>query len=125
MAVKSFRDLEVWQVSMEVVEACYLVTRLLPVEERYGLTQQARRAAVSIPANLAEGHNRRLQKPYRNHVNIALGSQAELETLLELASRLGFIPEASLTLLNVKVQRVGQMLQGLHRSLRSGSSDDD
>lgn len=74
MAIKTFRDLEVWQLSMEMVESVYRVTAALPDHERYGLTSQTRRAAVSIPANIAEGKNRRLEKPYRNHVNIALGS---------------------------------------------------
>jgi four helix bundle protein len=125
MAGKGFRELEVWQLSMALVENCYRITSRLPQEERYGLTSQVRRAAVSIPANVAEGHNRRIQKPYRNHVNIAMGSQAELETLLELAVRLQFLPAQSLTETDTLVRRVGQMLHGLHRSLKSNETDED
>ncbi len=125
MAGKGFRELEVWQLGMEMVEHCYGITGSLPTEERYGLTSQIRRAAVSVPSNVAEGHNRRLPKPYRNHVNIAMGSQAELETLLELTVRLRMLPAESLSDINMLVRRVGQMLHGLHRSLRSSESDDD
>jgi four helix bundle protein len=125
MAGKGFRELEVWQLAMDLVEHCYRISGCLPIEERYGLTSQIRRAAVSIPSNVAEGHNRRLPKPYRNHVNIALGSQAELETLLELAVRLKMIPAESINDSNVLVRRVGQTLHGLHRSLKSNERDED
>lgn len=125
MAIKTFRDLEVWQLSMEMVESVYRVTAALPDHERYGLTSQTRRAAVSIPANIAEGKNRRLEKPYRNHINIALGSQAEIDTLLELAMRLKFLPAASVVDVNEQVRRVGQMLFALHRSLGDDRMGDD
>jgi four helix bundle protein len=125
MAGKGFRELEVWQLGMEMVEDCYRITGRLPIEERYGLTSQIRRAAVSIPSNVAEGHNRRLPKPYRNHVNIAMGSQAELETLLELTVRLRMLSTDSLSNTNTLVRRVGQMLHGLHRSLKSSEIDED
>ena len=124
MAGKGFRELEVWRLSMTLVENCYRITARLPVEERYGLTSQIRRAAISIPANIAEGHNRRIQKPYRNHVNIAMGSQAELETLLELAVRLAFVSSPSLTDTDTLVRRVGQMLHGLRRSLKPNQADE-
>ena len=125
MAGKGFRELEVWQLAMDLVEDCYRITRRLPIEERYGLTSQIRRAAVSIPANVAEGHNRRLPKPYRNHVNIGMGSQAELETLLELTVRLQMLPAEALNGIDMVVRRVGQMLHGLHRSLKSSETDED
>jgi four helix bundle protein len=120
---KGFRELEVWQVSMDLVENCYRITGDLPVQERYGLTAQIRRAAVSIPANVAEGHNRRMPKPYRNHVNIAMGSQAGLETLLEPSLRLRLLPAESLIEVGLLVRRVGQMLHGLHRSLKSNEAN--
>ncbi len=122
---RGFRELEVWQLSMKLVEGCYRMTALLPDHVRYGLISQTRRAAVSIPSNVAEGHNRRLPKPYRNHVNIALGSQAELDTLLELAVRLGFLPAESLLEINDQVRRVGQMLHGLHRSIKTDQTEND
>lgn len=125
MAIKTFRDLEVWQLSMAMVESVYRVTAALPDHERYGLTSQTRRAAVSIPANIAEGKNRRLEKPYRNHINIALGSQAEVDTLLEVATRLKFLPAESLVDVNEQVRRVGQMLFALHRSLGEDRQGED
>jgi four helix bundle protein len=81
-----------------------------------------RRAAVSIPANVAEGHNRRLPKPYRNHVNIALGSQAELETLLELTVRLKLLDAEAIGTAAGLLTRVGQMLYALQRSIKSSPS---
>jgi four helix bundle protein len=120
---KGFRELEVWQVSMDLEENCDRITGDLPVQERYGLTAQIRRAAVSIPANVAEGHNRRMPKPYRNHVNIAMGSQAGLETLLEPSLRLRLLPAESLIEVGLLVRRVGQMLHGLHRSLKSNEAN--
>lgn len=78
--VLSFRDLEVWQRGMDLVIAVYHATEVLPQSERYGLTSQMRRAAVSIPSNIAEGHARRSDGAYLNHLRIALGSQAELLT---------------------------------------------
>jgi four helix bundle protein len=86
------------------------------VNERYGLTSQMRRAAVSIPSNVAEGHGRR-DGAYLNHVRIALGSQAELGTEIEVASRLGFLGADRATVLLAEVGNVRQMLYGLRRSL--------
>lgn len=123
MTTRSYRDLEVWQLAMEIVEVCYRITAALPVEERYGLKSQIRRAAVSIAANVAEGRTRQIKKPYRNHVSIALGSQAELETLLEIAVRLRFLPAASVVGPTEQLSRVGRMLHGLHRSLRDADED--
>lgn len=124
MAGGGFRELEVWALAMDLVEEIYRLTAALPDTERYGLSSQTRRSAVSIPANIAEGHNRRLQKPYRNHVNIALGSQAELETLLEIAARLSLLPAESQVRARDQVRRVGQMLHGLHRSLKDQGDED-
>ena len=116
-AILSFRDLEVWQLGMELVVQLYCATEKFPAAERYGLTSQIRRAGVSIPSNIAEGHARKSDGAYLNHVRIALGSQAELGTELELASRLGFLsPDHSAALL-ADVDRVRQMLHGLKRSL--------
>ncbi|MGD9904974.1 MAG: four helix bundle protein [Vicinamibacterales bacterium] len=99
-----------WQRAMQLAEACYQVAAAIPIDERFGLGQQIRRASVSIPANIAEGHNGRTRQVFLNHLAIALGSQAELETQLELAHRL----------LAVDVERafeltaeVGNLLHGL------------
>jgi four helix bundle protein len=116
-AVLSFRDLEVWQIGMELVLNVYRATDPFPTTERFGLTSQMRRAAVSIPSNVAEGHGRRSDGAYLNHVRIALGSQAELATQIEAAFRLGFLPADAAKLLMGEVDRVRQMLHGLRRSL--------
>jgi four helix bundle protein len=117
METGAFRNLETWQKSMELVTACYGVTEGLPVPERYGLISQIRRASVSIPANIAEGHCRRSIRAYANHVAIALGSQAELETYFELAMRLTFLSSATVSSLQGQCAEVGRLLSGLHRSL--------
>ena len=85
MIVKSYRDLLVWQRSMDLVEICYVIASAFPKEEVYGLTSQLRRAVVSIPANIAEGHTRATRKDYAHFFSIARGSTAELETLVLLA----------------------------------------
>ena len=84
----TYRDLDAWKLGMDLVEHCYRVTAIFPKSELYGLTSQMRRAAVSIPSNLAEGHCRHSTKVFINHVDIALGSHGELETCIELAGRL-------------------------------------
>jgi four helix bundle protein len=89
----SYRELEVWQAGMTVVERLYTVTSRFPSEERFGLTAQLRRAVVSMPSNVAEGRARRSIRTCANHVSIALGSHAEVETYLEIARRLGFVKQ--------------------------------
>lgn len=115
--VLSFRDLDVWQVGMDLVVSLYKATKQMPPDERFGLTSQARRAVVSIPSNVAEGHARRSDAVFLNHVKIALGSAAELSTQVEAAQRLGFLDEAVAATLLAEAERTRQMLQGLRRSL--------
>lgn len=115
--IRSFKDLEVWNAAMELVLAAYGLARRLPASEQFGLSAQIRRSAVSIPSNIAEGHARR-GKPYRNHVLIALGSTAELETQIEAAIRLGFFTATQAKAAHDLMGRVGQMLHGLERALR-------
>jgi four helix bundle protein len=114
--ILSYRDLEVWQRAMALAEACYGLTAELPVDERFSLSVQIRRAAVSIPANLGEGH-RRPTRVCINHVSIALGSHAELETYLELTRRLKFLQEPRLAEAERLLESVGQPLHGLSRAL--------
>lgn len=90
-----YKDLIVWQRAMELVMAVYALTKEFPLEERYGLSAQMRRAAVSIPSNIAEGSKRAGKKEFRNFLSIALGSGAELETQLDLAERLAFVKKES------------------------------
>jgi S23 ribosomal protein. len=115
--INSYRELEVWNVGMALARACYALTDLMPKDERYGLTSQIRRAAISIPANIAEGHNRRSRRAYRYHVSVALGSQAELGTLLELAGDLRCTAPAALADVQPILGRVGMMLHALVRAL--------
>ena len=78
--IKSYRDLEVWREAMNLVELCYRVTASFPRAEKFELSRQLRRSAISIPSNVAEGLSRRSTGAYVNHLGISLGSQAELET---------------------------------------------
>jgi four helix bundle protein len=111
------RDLEAWQLAMDLVERCYRITEPFPRSELYGLTGQIRRAAVSIPSNIAEGHCRRSTKAYVNHVSIALGSHGELETCIELARRLGFLSSKHEIDIAPLCGSVGRLLNGLLASL--------
>lgn len=91
MSLQTYRDLAVWQKSLDLVESIYLMTAALPTTERFGLTSQLQRAAVSIPANIAEGYGRLHRGDYVHHLAIARGSLMELETHLCIAVRLGFV----------------------------------
>ena len=122
--IKSYRDLDVWQLGVELAVDCYSLTSRFPADERFGLTGQTRKAAVSIPSNVAEGHNRRSPQSnnaYRNHVSIALGSSGELDTQFEIALRLGYLKTAELEPTNDKLDGVGQMLRRLQQSLERES----
>jgi four helix bundle protein len=90
MTINSFRDLRVWQSGMDLVIQMYRLTQSFPHEEQYGLTSQMRRAAVSVPSNIAEGHARESSKEYLNHLSIVQGSLAELQTQIEIAALLNF-----------------------------------
>jgi four helix bundle protein len=91
MGVDSFRDLRVWQAGMDLVERIYAATQAFPQHEIYGLTSQMRRAAVSIPSNIAEGHTREHTKEYLHHLSIAQALLAQLQTQVEIAQRLEYI----------------------------------
>src|SRR5438105_11866370 len=84
----SFRDLKVWQQAMLLVEDIYRISKTFPGDERFGLTSQIRRSAVSIPSNIGEGGRRKRRKVHLNHLDIALGSQGEVDVQLEIARRL-------------------------------------
>ena len=117
--IESYKDLTAWQKAMALAEESYRLTAVFPAEERYGLTAQIRRCAVSIPSNLAEGHNRRSRQAFANHVSIALGSQAELETQIALAVRLEFTSVAAAAPAVDLAAEVGRLLHGLVRSLEN------
>lgn len=122
---RSYRELVVWSKAMTLAEAAYSMVESLPDVERFGLSMQIRRAAVSIPSNIAEGHERHSRAEYRRYVAIACGSLAELETQIELASRL-YDPDANK--LNRAIglaDEVGRLLRAIERSLRAPAVAED
>lgn len=120
---RSYRDLEVWQLAIEAAKLVYQVTQQFPIEERFGLVNQMRRASVSIPSNVAEGHARNSAKDFQRFIAIAMGSVAELETQTILSVELGFIRHEQQQELLVKLDKIGKMLRGLHRSLEKRANE--
>ncbi len=110
--------LDAWKVSRELVKHVYLLTKAFPKEEMFGLTTQLRRAAVSIPSNIAEGAARTGDKEFAQFLNIARGSLSELETQLLIASDLGFIKNND-PIFDI-VDRVSRLITGLYKSIRNG-----
>lgn len=111
--------LEVWKRSMQLVTEIYSITAQFPDEEKFGLVSQMRRAAVSIPSNIAEGAARNSRKEFINFLHIAQGSTAELETQLFIAGELNFIDSAHKERLLKEIDEISKMIIGLQRSLRS------
>ena len=114
----SFRDLKVWRDAMVLVEDVYRLTARFPTAEKFGLVSQLRRAAISIPSNIGEGQRRKRRRAFLHHLDIALGSQGELEVQLELARRLGFAPNEHVEPVMKRVVEVGRMLNGLIEALQ-------
>ena len=115
--ITSYRDLLVWQKAMELVAECYRVTQKFPRNEEFGLKAQMRRAAISIPSNIAEGHTRHHGKEYVQFLYVSLGSVSELETQIELSRNLTYIvPDESEKLLTC-CQEIGKMLNGLKNAV--------
>lgn len=117
--IHSYKDLVVWQRSMELVVAVYELTEQFPKSEMYGLTSQMRRSAVSIPSNIAEGRKRGSKKDYHHFLIIAYGSGAELETQIEIAKRLPFSKELNFTKVDGLLDEVMRMLNKITNQLRS------
>jgi four helix bundle protein len=118
MASRHYQDLLAWQRAMELVELVYRVTVFMPLEERFGLTSQMRRAAVSIPANIAEGQGRRTRGEFLNHLSAAHGSTRELETHAMLAGRLGQLEAGPVEGILEAAGEVGRLVTGLAKSLK-------
>ena len=119
-SIRSYKDLEVWQVAMDLAQACYKVTATFPREEIYGMTAQVRRAAASIAANIAEGYGRETTGSFVQFLRIAQGSLKELETHLSLAERVQLSKANELAPLLSQCERVSKMLRNLIRSLERG-----
>jgi four helix bundle protein len=115
--VRSHKDLDVWQLSMEFVERIYALAKRLPDSERYGLISQMTRAAVSVPANIAEGNARGTRRDYAQFVSIARGSLMEVETYVLLAVRLEYVRQEAVDDLLALVTRISKMLGSLRRRL--------
>jgi four helix bundle protein len=120
MAGKTYRELIAWQKAVDFVVAVYEAAKAFPREELYGLTAQLKRAVVSVPCNIAEGSGRRTIKDFVHFLSIAYGSLREVETQLEIASRLGFIPADRLRSLLERAGEVGRLINGLSKSLSEG-----
>ena len=117
--IKSHRDLIVWQKSMDLVVLVYKATEGFPRHELYGLTSQIRRAASSVPANIAEGQGRRSKTEFRQFLGNARGSLLELDTHLELALRLNYLTPSQYGKINEQLVEVSRILNGLMRALTS------
>lgn len=113
--LQSYRDLSTWQVGMDIVVQTYQVCAHFPQEERYELSAQMRKAAVSIPSNTAEGWGRGTPRECLYFVRVAIGSNAELDTQLEAARRLGFVSDTRAAALQSLIDRERQLLYGMRR----------
>jgi four helix bundle protein len=117
--IRSFKELRVWQGAMGLVEGVYSLSLAFPAEENYGLKSQIRRAAVSIPSNIAEGHTRASTREYLNHLSIAQASLAEVETQLEIAVRLRYLSLQQVDSAVTDIQTLGRQLHALRNALEA------
>lgn len=115
MSIRTHKDLDVWNKSMELAEEIYQLTKGFPREERFGLTSQIRRSAISIPSNIAEGAARSSKREFIQFLYVAMGSLSEVETQLLLAKRLTFLSGADIF---IKIESIRRMLLGLIRHLK-------
>ena len=115
----NFKELLVWQKSIELVTEIYRTTDAFPKDETFGLRSQIRRASVSIPSNIAEGNSRRSKPDYLQFLKISRGSCAEVETQLIISRNLNFLNEANYLKLNQDITEISKMLNGLINSLKA------
>ncbi|RJQ39872.1 MAG: four helix bundle protein [Nitrospiraceae bacterium] len=115
--LKNFKDLKVWQKSYELSLEIYRITKRFPLEEKYGLTSQIRRAAVSVTSNIAEGYARKTRPEYIQFLYVAYGSNCELETQILLSGDLGYIKSEELKQLQEEISEIERMLKALIKSL--------
>ena len=118
MSVKSYRDLRLWREGIELAVAVYEGTERFPKREMFGLTAQMRRAACSIPSNIAEGCARQGTPEFLHFLHVARGSLAELDTQILLSQRLGYLQPGGAVPLDARIEAVGKMLSGLISSLK-------
>ena len=115
--IRSYKDLIVWQKAVLLVTDIYSTTKQFPADERYGIVSQLNRAAVSVPANIAEGWGRKSSKNYLQFLRTSRGSLMEIETLLVISKNLNFLSSANYVQLSEKVEEVGKILHGLIKSI--------
>lgn len=115
--IKSYRDLSVWQKGVDLAVDLYGVTKRFPASERFGLCSQIQRSGVSIPSNIAEGHSKPGRGQYLNHLGHSRGSLSELETLLLISTRVGFVNASTFRALAQRTDEIGRMLRGLVESV--------
>lgn len=115
----NFKELKVWKAAMEISKGVFAMTRLFPSEEKFTLTSQMMRSAISIPSNIAEGWGRKSNKEFSQYLNISLGSAFELETQLILAKEFNYITEINFNTLQLQIIEVQRMIGGLQRSLNT------
>ena len=116
-SVSDYRELRVWQEALALAELVYGATKCFPADERFGLTSQVRRAAVSVPSCIAEGNARSSTRDYLRFLSMASGSLAEVETQLVLCARLGYLPESESKELLQKLRGVHKLLHAMKRAL--------
>lgn len=119
LGLQKYEDLIVWQKAMDLVVEVYKIARLLPNEELYSLSSQMKRAAVSIPSNIAEGQERNTTKDFVNHLYIAKGSKGELETQLLICVRLNYLTKLQVKAAQGLLCEIGKMLNSLIQKLSS------
>ena len=119
MAIKSFKDLEIWKRSVALVEMVYELTRTFPKSEVYGLSSQIRRAVVSVPSNIAEGFARNHNKEYKQFLYTSLGSCAELTTHLIIATNLGYVESTRASILLGEIDEISKMTMSLIKKLKT------
>ena len=117
--VRSYRELLAWQKAMDLVVSCYKLTEQFPSAEKFGLTNQLRRAAVSVPANIAEGSGRQHTPDFLRFLSIAYGSLMEIETHIQITHRLGYVDDEAVRNLLDDTAQLGRIINGLMRSLRT------
>lgn len=120
--MKTHKDLDVYNLSIDLITNVYILTNNFPKEELFGLTSQVRRSAVSIPTNIAEGSARNHSKEFKQFLYISLGSASELDTLILIAHKLGYITQEGYNNIILKLTSVSKMLQGLIKSVKSKSN---
>ena len=116
--IRSYKDLIVWQKSVQLVTDIYELTKTFPVDERFGITSQLNRASVSIPTNIAEGWGRETSKNYLQFLRTSRGSVMEVQTLLVISKNLNYLSEQAFESYSIKMEEVGKILHGLIKSIK-------